>query len=88
MIKTKHLLPLVMVFVFSGCTRLPAYDDTYVIIAPTVSETMAEMNSTETQSTEAVSVSTPASLLTVPEDIALSENCAALQFPCSEKNFH
>ena len=38
MIKTKHLLPLVMMIVFSGCTRLPAYDDTYVIIAPTVSE--------------------------------------------------
>lgn len=71
MIRNKNLLPLIMVFVFSGCTRLSAYDDTYVIIAPTVSETMAEMNSTETQSTEAVS--TPASLLTVPEDIALSD---------------
>ena len=52
MIRNKNLLPLIMVFVFSGCTRLPAYDDTYVIIAPTVSETMAEMNSTETQSTD------------------------------------
>ena len=73
MIKTKHLLPLVMMIVFSGCTRLPAYDDTYVIIAPTVSETMTETDSTETPSTEAVPVSTPVSLLTKPEDIAFSD---------------